>query len=379
MTSQMTLGVTAEPRKENEHRRPIHPDHFDRIPEALRRLISFERGYGLPFGVPDSELERRFGGVRSHEEIVGDSEIVLLPKPLPEDLREMREGAVLWGWPHCVQGQEMTQVAIDRRLTLLAFEAMYTWKGDASDMHLFYRNNEMAGYCGVIHALGLTGIDGNYGPPLKATVISLGSVSRGAIYALAGRGVTDITVYTGRPPWSVHDQVLGCRYGRMRRDGDGEGMTVIEPDGQRRPMVEVLAESDLIVNGTFQDTDNPMMFLREGEEQRLKRGALIVDISCDDKMGFPFARPTSFEEPSFTAGPSTYYAVDHTPTYSWRAASWEISRVVVSFLDQVMAGPDGWAADETLRRSIEIRQGVIENDKILSFQHRAADYPHAVA
>ncbi|MCP4900394.1 MAG: hypothetical protein GY906_25800 [bacterium] len=372
----MSLGVIRSSYKENEQRVPIHPCHFKSIPEALRTHMTFERGFGEPFGIPDNELEQHFGGLGTRAEIMRESEIVLLPKLMAEDLRERREGGVLWGWPHCVQQQEITQVAIDRKLTLLAWEAMFTWKNGVSDMHLFYRNNEMAGYCGVIHALGLTGIDGNYGQPLKAIVLSHGSVSRGAIYALRNRGVGDITVYTQRPSWSVHDQILGCRYGQMVDQTDH--VDVVEEDGTVRPMIDSLAEADLIINGILQNTDRPLMFVQNGEEDRLKRASVIVDVSCDLKMGFPFARPTSFEEPIFQAGPTTYYAVDHTPTYSWRASSWEISRIVVSFLGNVMRGPDGWAQDETLRRAIEIRDGVIENPKILSFQKRAREYPHLV-
>ena len=372
----MQLGVVHSSRKENERRVPLDPDHFGLIPDEICRSIFFEAGYGLPYGISDAELGDRFGGVRSREAIVGECEIVLLPKPLVQDLREMREGAVLWGWPHCVQQNEITQTAIDRRLTLLAWEAMFIWKQGVPVMHAFYRNNEMAGYCGVLHALGLTGIDGNYGARRKAVVLSLGSVSRGAVYALQGRGIEEITVYTQRPPWTVHDQVLDCRVAQMVREGDG--VVVIEEDGRRRPMLEALAEADLIVNGILQDTDNPLMFLRAGDEQRLKQGSVIIDVSCDLKIGFPFARPTSFEAPTFKAGPLTYYAVDHTPTYAWRSASWEISRVIVAFIAQVMAGPDAWGADETLRRAIEIREGTIFNEKILSFQNRGPHYPHAL-
>jgi len=42
----------------------------------------------------------------------------------------------------------------------------------------------------------------------------------------------------------------------------------------------------------------------------------------------------------------------------------------------VLSGADEWAASETIRRAIEIRDGVIQNASILSFQHRAAEYPH---
>jgi len=42
----------------------------------------------------------------------------------------------------------------------------------------------------------------------------------------------------------------------------------------------------------------------------------------------------------------------------------------------VLAGPGAWDGDETIRRAIEIRGGIIQNPEILSFQHRASHYPH---
>jgi hypothetical protein len=42
-----------------------------------------------------------------------------------------------------------------------------------------------------------------------------------------------------------------------------------------------------------------------------------------------------------------------------------------------MDGPGSWDGDETISRAIEIRDGVVQNAKILSFQQRSADYPHA--
>ena len=103
----------------------------------------------------------------------------------------------------------------------------------------------------------------------------------------------------------------------------------------------------------------------------------MVDVSCDLEMGFPFSRPTSFDDPVFDVGGRVYYAVDHTPSWLWRSASWEISRVVVSFLETVMGGPEAWEADETIRRCVEIRDGVAQNQEVLTFQRRAAAYPHA--
>lgn len=45
----------------------------------------------------------------------------------------------------------------------------------------------------------------------------------------------------------------------------------------------------------------------------------------------------------------------------------------------VLEGPAAWEADETLRRAVEIRDGVVQNPTILAFQGRAAEYPHLAA
>ena len=132
-----------------------------------------------------------------------------------------------------------------------------------------------------------------------------------------------------------------------------------------------------MVNCVLQDTDAPMIFVTLEDLGFFAPGSLIVDVSCDAGMGFSWARPTSFAEPIFTVGNNIrYYAVDHSPSHLWNSASWEISEALLPHLRAVLAGPASWDANETIRRAIEIRDGVIQNPRILSFQHRSPDYPH---
>ena len=51
---------------------------------------------------------------------------------------------------------------------------------------------------------------------------------------------------------------------------------------------------------------------------------------------------------------------------------------MVPFLTPVLGGPDAWDRNETIRRAIEIREGVICNETIRSFQNRETDYPHRI-
>jgi len=378
-TQLLTVGVIGKSLKENEKRVPIHPEHIERIPKNLRSQITFEEDYGLRFGMGNDILAKLTSGrVACREEILSSFDCVLMPKPLAKDLAQIREGTIVWGWPHCVQQKKITQVAIDRKLTLIAWEEMFTWSrtGD-KNMHTFYKNNELAGYAGVNHALSLTGISGFYGKPLKAVVISFGSVSRGAIYALQGQGFQDITILTDRPSNEVKDQMPGMTFKQMKNDGSGN-MFVVEPDGNTRPFTEVLTDVQIIVNGVLQDSDHPKMFVPACDADKLMKGTLIIDISCDEGMGFWCAKPTSFEDPMFEADGKYYYAVDHSPSYYWNSASWEISKALLPFLPEVLGGANAWDKNKTISKAIEIHDGIIQNSKIISFQNREKEYPYNI-
>ncbi|MFP5078711.1 hypothetical protein ACLE20_15545, partial [Rhizobium sp. YIM 134829] len=122
----------------------------------------------------------------------------------------------------------------------------------------------------------------------------------------------------------------------------------------------------------------PLIFLTEDDLASFRPGSLIVDVSCDEGMGFSWATPTSFGSPSFVVGDNvTYYAVDHSPSYLWNAATWEISAALIPYLPTVLDGAQAWRNDQTIQRAIEIQDGVIANPEILEFQKREAEYPHA--
>jgi len=376
--NQFMLGVIGTSGKPAERRLPIHPEHLQRLPEQVRRRLVFEKDYGTPFDVTDSELTALTGGVATRHELLADLGTVVVAKPTEEDLREVREGGILWGWVHCVQQPGITQTAIDRRLTLVAFEDMYVWGPNGEvGRHTFYKNNEMAGYCAVIHALELKGIDGHYGNQRKTIIFSFGAVSRGAIYALQARGFRDITICIQRPDHEVREEILDCEYVRIRAGAPGEARwVVVEHDGSEYPLSELIGRSDIIVNGTFQEPDDPILFVTEEEESTLKPGCLIIDVSCDEGMGFFFAKPTTFRDPMFRRGRVDYYAVDHTPSYLWESASRSISGALLVHVPTFMDGREAWQQNETIRRAVNIDSGVIQKSAILSFQRRRPDYPH---
>ncbi len=374
---ELTIGAFADSRKENERRLPIHPRHLGGLDEDLRRRIFLERGYGERFGFADEELAPLVGGLRSRRQLAEECEILLIPKPSHADLIEAPEGAVLWGWMHCVQDAELTQLAIDRRLTLIAWEAMNHWSRDGSfDLHVFHKNNELAGYCSILHALQLSGETGEYGREIRGSVVGFGATGRGAVTGLAAMGIQGISVLTKREAAAVAAPIHSVHLVTYERDPDRPGQT-LELDSEHESVAEFLAEHDIVANCILQDTDAPLTLVKNAELERFRRGTLFVDVSADEGMGFEWSRPTSFEDPMFTIGEGIrYYAVDHSPSLLWDSATWEVSQALIPHLRTTMSGPRSWLADPTISRAIEIRDGEIQNPKILSFQGRSAEYPH---
>jgi alanine dehydrogenase len=376
----LRLGVIGSSAKENEHRLPLHPEHLPLLDADLRARITLEHGYGARFGIADETLREHVAGFASREEILAGSEVVLLPKPQHADVAALGPGQVLWGWPHCVQDRELTQIAIDRRLTLIAFEAMNHWTRDGGvGLHVFHKNNELAGYCSVLHGLQLAGLTGDYGRPLTAVVIGFGATARGAVTALNAHGVHQVVVLTNRAVAAVGSPIHSVVIRQFDQQPDGEHLGHVITERGREPLAAFLAERDIVVNCTLQDPAKPLVYLKTTDLAAFRPGSVIVDVSCDLGMGFSWARPTTFDEPAFMVrGNVLYYGVDHSPSYLWRSATWENSSALIPFLRPMLEGATAWDADETLSRAIEIRDGHVVNPAILAFQGRSAEPPYAL-
>ncbi|MET0735255.1 MAG: N(5)-(carboxyethyl)ornithine synthase [Microbacterium sp.] len=377
-TPLLRLGMMATSRKADEKRLPLHPAHLEGMDADLRASLMLERGYGERLGIPDADLEPLVGKVATREQIIAEADVITLPKPLASDLADLRDGQTLWGWPHCVQDRELTQLAIDKGLTLIAWEAMNHWRSDGSfGLHVFHKNNEIAGYCSVLHALQLCGSTGDYGRRLSAVVIGFGATARGAVTVLNAHGIHNVHVLTNRDTAAVGSPIPSIDIIQFEHDAEAPYRSRVNTEDGPVALAPFLAAHDIVVNCTLQDPNAPLTYLRVEDLEAFRPGSLIVDVSIDEGMGFSWARPTSFADPMFTVGASTnYYAVDHSPSLLWNSATWEISEALLPFVRTVMEGPAAWAESDTVRRAIEIEGGHVRNPAILEFQGRSAEHPY---
>ena len=297
--------------------------------------------------------------MRSREELIAECDVVLLPKPLPDDLETLRPGQVLWGWPHCVQ---------DRR----DHPARHRPRADADrvrgDEPLDARRplrparlpqEQRARRLLLGAARPAAGrLTGDYGRRLSAVVIGFGATARGAVTGAqrARRPRRRRADPRAASPPSLADPLGPDR--QFDHDPTAVRATPITDRG-RVPLAPYLAEHDIVVNCILQDTDAPLIFLserrprplpaRQPDRRRLLRRGHGL------RVGAPDHRSTTRCSPSATTCTTTPSTT--APSYLWNSATWENSEALLPFLPVVMAGPDAWDADETIRRAIEIRDG----------------------
>ena len=318
-----TIGLVIS-RKENENRRALIPDDIKLIKN--KEYIFIEEGYGNVLGYTDEEfLSQGIGGVCSREEVL-KRDIVCDPKIGDAEYLDQLKNQMIWGWIHAVQNKEITDKLLKQQLTVFAWEDMFEL-----GRHSFWRNNEIAGEAAIMHAYLRHGI---FPYNTNVAVLGRGNISRGAIKILNYLGA-NVVVYD-RKTEQLFRQELG--------------------------------KYDVVVNAIMWDTNRKDHIIYREDLKRMKKGSMIIDISCDRAGGVETAIPTTIENPDYFVDNVRHYVVDHTPSLFYKTASMGISEVFVKYADLFIE--DKMREDAVLSKTEIISKGNIIDQRIIDYQNR---------
>lgn len=308
--------------KENEYRRAILPEDLKNVKNT--EYIYIETGYGLPLGIKDNEYEAQGCKIASHEEVLQKDIICDAKIGDAGYLEELAEGTVVFGWVHAVQNRDITDKIVNKHMTAYAWEDMYE-----DGRHVFWRNNEIAGEAAIMHAFECNGI---MPYDTKVALLGKGNVARGAMKILTLLGA-DVTVYDRRTEPLFRKEM--CNY-------------------------------DVIVNAILWDTSRKDHIVYIKDLPDLKKGAMIIDISCDAHGGIESSVATTIDQPTYYEEGIMHYVVDHTPAIFFKTTSIGISNEVCKYLDMLCEEKE----NDILLKSKIIERGNILDHRINDFQHR---------
>lgn len=310
--------------KENEKRRALLPKHIAKI--RNKDQLFFEASYGAFFGHSDQEYIDAGANIVSQEEAL-NKDVVCDPKIGDANyLGNLRSGQTIFGWVHAVQNRSITDCIVSKKISAIAWEDMFD-----NNRHVFWRSNELAGEAAIMHAFTLYG---KLVYECKIALIGRGNVARGAY------------------------RILSCM---------GGSINVYERKTEKLLRTE-LQNYDVIVNGILWDVCRKDHIIYRADLGKLRKPAMIIDISCDRAGAIETSHPTTIEDPVYYVDGVLHYAVDHTPALVGYSVTDCLGEELIKYLDIIIE--DRVSENDVLSRAACILNGIIVDQRINGFQNR---------
>lgn len=292
--------------KENEKRIALLPEHITTITNADQ--LFFETGYGEVLGIEDGEYMAFGCHVQSRADVLRQ-DIICEPKiGDSEFLSQLQKGQTIFGWVHAEQNKEIADKLTESGVKAYAWENM-----DYMNRHCFWVNNELAGEGAIMHAYQLIG-EMPYNT--KVAILGRGNVSHGAQKILQNLGA-EVHIYNRN---------------------------------QEALFQEELPQYDVIINAILWDLKRTDHIMYRKDLQRLKKNAIIIDVSCDRAGAIETSIPTTIANPTYMVDGILHYVVDHTPSLLYRTASYSISAEIAKYVDDLIES----RANATLEASVVV-------------------------
>ena len=308
-------------KKENENRRAIVPADLKNIKHP--EYLYFEKGYGEKLNYSDADFSK-YGANIVDRKAVLQQDIICDPKIGDAEYLGELENQTIFGWVHAVQNRDITEQLISRSLTAYAWEDM-----SEGGRHIFWRNNELAGEAAVMHAFQCYG---KMPYDTKVAVIGRGNTARGAIKTL---------------------NMLGAE--------------VVQYDRRTEALFrKELGQYDVVVNCVLWDVMRKDHIIYKSDLSRMKKDAMIIDVSCDRNGGIETSVPTTIEQPTYVVDGVLHYVVDHTPALFFKTFTENNSAIIYPFIEQLMMDD----CTDILRDALIVKNGIIIDQRINAFQGR---------
>lgn len=304
----MRFGVPAET-KEGERRVALLPRAIEEI-TAAGHDVSVQTRAGSGIGVDDNAYRAAGADIVAARD-AWDADLVVKVKEIQDaDLAVMPRGAAIFSYQHLPGEPERTRRLAARGATAIAFEMVRDARGDFT---LLAPMSRIAGRM-VVERFAAR----------KVLVLGAGHAGNAAAEAARKRG-SEVVVLdrAAATPENVALHAL---------------------------------DADLVVGAVFNAGEPTPKLLPRALVRRMKRGAVIADISIDAGGVAETSRPTTHAEPTYVEEGVVHYCVANIPAAIPAEAAAAISAAVLPYLLDI-AGRDNVAA--ALLEHRELREAVL--------------------
>jgi alanine dehydrogenase len=342
----MIVGVPREI-KTGEQRVALTPAGARALAEARHRVL-VERGAGQGSGIRDEDYTAAGAALDSVEAVWARAEMILKVKePLPPEYPRLRAGQVLFTYLHLAAVPELARQLKKADVIAIGYETVQ--RADGS-LPLLTPMSEVAGrlavqegafYLGKAHGgrgILLSGVPGV--PRGNVAVLGAGTAGLNAVKAAVGSGA-DVSV-------------LDINLDRLRHVDDLFGGRVVTLASNSFNIGQVVQRADLLIGAVLVAGARAPVLVSKEMVERMKPGAVIVDIAVDQGGCVATIRPTTLLEPVYEVSGVVHYGVANMPALVPRTSTFALTNATLPYaLELANRG-----VNVAMRASAELAHGV---------------------
>ena len=355
----MLVGAPKEV-KTQEHRVGLTPASVREMRAHGHRVL-VETMAGHAIGLDDDEY-RAAGAeiVDEPAELFARAELIVKVKePQPAEIAMLREGQVLFAYLHLAPDPAQAEGLMKSGCVAIAYETVTDAHGG---LPLLAPMSEVAGRMAVqagAHCLELEqggrgmllgGVPGV--PAAKVTILGGGVVGTNA--ARMAMGLEAKVVVVDRDPRRLYD--LDLQFGAKLQ-------TIFATSAA---IEEHVLDADLVVGAVLVAGAQAPRLVSEAMVRRMKRGAVLVDVSIDQGGCFETSRPTTHAAPTYRLHDVVHYCVANMPGAVARTSTLALNNATLPFA--LALADKGWRRalreDAHLRGGLNVAQGAITHEAV---------------
>ena len=302
----MILGVPREI-KSNEARVAMTPEGV-KAARIHGHEILVEASAGAGSGFPDSAYEQAGAQILDEAEAVWEKAqmIVKVKEPLESEYGYLRDNLILFTYLHLAADRELTDALLDRRVTGISYE---TIEFDDGSLPLLIPMSEVAGRLSVqVGTWALEAPNGGRGillsgvsgvAPGRVLVLGAGTAGKNAIRIAMGMGARVVVIDIDSTKLRYLDDIY---HGRLT--------TLI---GNAANIEQELEEADMVIGAVLLAGAKAPKLIKRTHLKKMKKGAVIVDVSIDQGGIAETSKATTHDDPVFVVDGVVHYCVANMP------------------------------------------------------------------
>lgn len=331
-----------------ERRICLTPDAVSAIVNNGHKVL-IEKGAGLEAGFSDRAYSEAGAQITEDKKSVfGCPTILKVEPPTLDELELIKPKSVIISALQLkTRKKEYFEALAKKKITALAFEFI---KDEDNSYPLVRSLSEIAGTASVLIAseLMVNAKRGNgllFGnisgvPPVEVVVIGAGTVGEFAIRSALGLG--------------ANVKVFDSSVTKLRRIQTNVGKILHTSTLQPKNLTKALLRCDVAI-GAIRGHHRSPIIVSEEMVQKMKKGAVIIDVCVDMGGCFETTEMTNHDNPTYIKHDVIHYGVPNIPARYPKTASISISNIISPYLLQIA---ENGGIENTIRFDQGLKNGL---------------------